>query len=282
MSLILEALRKSEAERQLGRVPGLLTPMPIATRARRRWSPLAAAVPALLAVAAAGWWFGGASVPWRQPSPATADVAMAPATSTNAIPVLRPMPAADPVEPLVRSAPPPVASPPPTVAAVDQARPGPAANPPAAVDVARETAAARAARPPTPADPAAVAAPATATASQSPLAPPPQTATAPLPATAAPARPVAETSTATVSTTAPAEPPLPTLASLDTARRNQLPPLRMSLHVFAESPAQRFALIDGRRYSEGQSIDALLQVHEIRREGVVLSLDGSRFLLPRP
>jgi general secretion pathway protein B len=35
MSLILEALKKSEAERRLGRAPGLSTPMPSFRRRRR-------------------------------------------------------------------------------------------------------------------------------------------------------------------------------------------------------------------------------------------------------
>ena len=54
MSLILEALKKSEARRQLGEAPGLGTPF---TVARRRRSPLPIIVVLVLAVAAFGWYY---------------------------------------------------------------------------------------------------------------------------------------------------------------------------------------------------------------------------------
>src|SRR5436305_123107 len=58
MSLILEALRKSEAERRLGSAPGVLAPMPVLhAPAPRRRSPLAIAAFALaLAAVAGGSW----------------------------------------------------------------------------------------------------------------------------------------------------------------------------------------------------------------------------------
>ncbi|HEY2397229.1 MAG TPA: general secretion pathway protein GspB [Rudaea sp.] len=54
MSLILEALKKSEARRQLGEAPGLGTPF---TVARRRRSPLPIIVVLVLAGAAFGWYY---------------------------------------------------------------------------------------------------------------------------------------------------------------------------------------------------------------------------------
>jgi general secretion pathway protein B len=63
MSLILEALKKSEAERQLGRAPGLTTPMPLFERRPRRFW-ISGVVLALAAAAGIGlyqWWIGGPS-----------------------------------------------------------------------------------------------------------------------------------------------------------------------------------------------------------------------------
>jgi general secretion pathway protein B len=84
---------------------------------------------------------------------------------------------------------------------------------------------------------------------------------------------------------APFQPPpeaLPSLASLDAGTRSQLPPLKLSMHVYAEEPAQRFVILDGRRLGEGASPHAGVVLEEIRRDGLVLSVDGRRLLLARP
>ena len=65
MSLILEALKKSEAERRLGHAPDLLTPARAAPPRRPAWLAgfaLGLAL-ALLAVALAAWWFRPAPAP---------------------------------------------------------------------------------------------------------------------------------------------------------------------------------------------------------------------------
>ena len=65
MSLILEALKKSEARRQLGEAPGLGTPFTV-TRQRRSALPL---ILVLIVVAAGlGWWY----VRTMPPAPAPA------------------------------------------------------------------------------------------------------------------------------------------------------------------------------------------------------------------
>lgn len=81
---------------------------------------------------------------------------------------------------------------------------------------------------------------------------------------------------------APAEPFVPNLRHLSTSEREALPPLRLSMHVFNTTPAGRFVIIDGQRYTEGQSIAQGLMVAEIRRDGVVIERSGQRFLLSRP
>ncbi len=78
MSLILDALRKSEAERRRGQVPDLRAELPPLVRAsaspRRRWPVWFAGSAALLAAAALGWsvWVS------RPPMPADASAAIAP------------------------------------------------------------------------------------------------------------------------------------------------------------------------------------------------------------
>ena len=75
---------------------------------------------------------------------------------------------------------------------------------------------------------------------------------------------------------------LPRLADLSAAERNALPPLKITMHVFADDPAQRFVILDGRRHAEGATpVDGVV-IREIRRDGLVLSLRGRDVLLPRP
>jgi general secretion pathway protein B len=104
------------------------------------------------------------------------------------------------------------------------------------------------------------------------------------PAPAATAPVAADAPGATAGTAVPAAPAeaLPGLRDLSADERAALPPLKLSMHVFADEPAGRFVLIDGRRYTEGMAIAQGLVLHEIRRDGVVLELHGRRFLLSRP
>jgi general secretion pathway protein B len=60
-----------------------------------------------------------------------------------------------------------------------------------------------------------------------------------------------------------------------------LPPLHLDLHVFAQRPQDRFVMINMHRLGEGDSLPSGVQVDAIRPDGVVLSYHGIRFLLPR-
>ena len=60
-----------------------------------------------------------------------------------------------------------------------------------------------------------------------------------------------------------------------------LPALHLDLHVFAEKPQDRFVMINMRRLGEGDSLPGGVQVDAIRPDGVVLTYRGTRFLLPR-
>ncbi len=67
----------------------------------------------------------------------------------------------------------------------------------------------------------------------------------------------------------------------DAALNNRLPNLHLDLHVFAASPQQRFVMINTHRLREGDSLPEGVHVDSITPEGAVLSLNGTRFLLPR-
>jgi hypothetical protein len=59
-----------------------------------------------------------------------------------------------------------------------------------------------------------------------------------------------------------------------------LPQLRLDLHVYAAKPQERFALINMHKMHEGDSLQGGVRVEAITPDGVVLSHNGSKFLLP--
>jgi hypothetical protein len=65
------------------------------------------------------------------------------------------------------------------------------------------------------------------------------------------------------------------------AAGNTLPQLRLDLHVYAVKPQERFALINMHKMHEGDSLQDGVRVESITPDGVVMSHNGSKFLLPR-
>jgi general secretion pathway protein B len=61
----------------------------------------------------------------------------------------------------------------------------------------------------------------------------------------------------------------------------RLPQLRLDLHVFAARTQDRFVMINMHKLREGDSLPEGVHVESITPEGAVLSYNGSRFLLPR-
>jgi general secretion pathway protein B len=61
----------------------------------------------------------------------------------------------------------------------------------------------------------------------------------------------------------------------------QLPDLHLDIHVYSETPADRFVFINMGKYKEGDSLSEGPVVSEIRTDGVVLEHSGTRFLMPR-
>jgi general secretion pathway protein B len=71
------------------------------------------------------------------------------------------------------------------------------------------------------------------------------------------------------------------IATLSSSERTALPPLKLSMHVWAEEPGKRFAILDGERVIEGSMLSGAV-VAQIRRDGLVLDIGGRRLWLPRP
>lgn len=65
------------------------------------------------------------------------------------------------------------------------------------------------------------------------------------------------------------------LADLDPEARKQLPPLKLSMHLWNEAPSQRFVIVDGQRLKEGDVLGEIV-IERISRDGAVLIWRGSR------
>ena len=80
-------------------------------------------------------------------------------------------------------------------------------------------------------------------------------------------------------------PPAPTIetveriADLANDDRKQLPPLKLSMHMWNEVATQRFVIIDGTRLGVGDHLGALV-VADIVPDGVVLDWNGRALKLP--
>lgn len=80
----------------------------------------------------------------------------------------------------------------------------------------------------------------------------------------------------------PSEPEevLPTFRELGATSTN-LPELHLDIHVHSPVPAERFVFVNMRKYIEGQALSEGPLVERITSQGVVLNHQGLRFLLPR-
>ena len=254
MSLILDALRKSEAERRRGQVPDLhaeLPPRAPATAATSRgwvWWMVGSLLVLLIA--------GAFAMRWWQPGQVAAPVTAAPAEVTPPRPIA-PAITSEPVTPAVQAS---------LSTAVPAAtRPDPkVVQPPPAAPVAQ-------AETPPPSQP-----------SPQPISPPAPAAVAPpvaaMPAPM-PAPPAASVDPTPSSTSPPAPGAALRLADLSPAEREQLPALKISMHMWGPTPSQRFAIIDGTRVGQGDRVGEAV-VEEIVADGVVLSWHGRRLALP--
>lgn len=248
MSFILDALKKSEGERQRQAGPSLAdTPLRRAQVERPWW---AVAVAALLIVNLGVLMIvllrdNAAPAPAAMPSPGPANGATAAARGTMAAPelgaqpALLPGPGTQPVAGAFESAPSPAVH---SLADAAGNAPGSAADrallrpiqPPAVT--------------PLPFEPTLRSAPAT---------------------TAEIARSEAQSDEG-----------LPTAGDL-TASGTRVPDLKLDIHVFSKNPAERFVFVNMRKYLEGQTLQEGPAIEKITVDGIVLNQQGLRYTLPR-
>ncbi|MGO8857674.1 MAG: general secretion pathway protein GspB [Steroidobacteraceae bacterium] len=74
---------------------------------------------------------------------------------------------------------------------------------------------------------------------------------------------------------------LPTINEISLTGAQALPELHLDVHVFATKAADRFVYINMRKYHEGATLQEGPTIERIRRDGVILSYQGLRFVLPR-
>lgn len=243
MSYILDALKKADAEREQGQVPGLHTPTaqletdltPGHGRTPAPWVLGLGAALVLAALGAAWLWTRplGSTVPTSaQPALAQAPQALPPTAASAQIPA-----------PALTTAPPPVMAAPVTP---------PAATPAPAV------------QPPTPAVQPAV---------RPPVITLPRT-SLPAAATSPPARAPIHVDPAP---TPAASAKVPTLAELPEDVRLSLPTLTVSGAMYSDQPASRMLLINNRVFHEGDQPVAGLVLEEIRLKSAVFRYRGTRY-----
>jgi general secretion pathway protein B len=248
MSFILDALKKSESDRQRQSGPALFEVKVAPPRNRLPLWAIAVAVLLAVNLVIVGWLLLRRSAAHAEGSvlaAATAAPLSAPATVTAAPPVSAPSP--QPPAPAA-AATVSTAAPAPTVSAV-----------PASASGAQATAAA-----------AAVAALRPGRADETPSAEDlaPAAEPAPVPVLGSHVR------RGTVDG-------VPLYQDWAATPGSQVPPLRLDLHVYAPRPEDRFVMINMKKLREGDSLPEGVRVESITPEGAVLSYSGSRFLLPR-
>jgi general secretion pathway protein B len=74
---------------------------------------------------------------------------------------------------------------------------------------------------------------------------------------------------------------LPSISELNLTGAQALPEIHLDVHVYATRAADRFVYINMRKYREGAVLQEGPTLERIRRDGVVLSYDGLRFMVPR-
>jgi general secretion pathway protein B len=74
---------------------------------------------------------------------------------------------------------------------------------------------------------------------------------------------------------------LPRFADLVVRGQLNVPHMHLDIHVYSDDPEQRFVFINMRRYNEGQAAQEGPRIERIVPGGVVMDYQGQRFLLTR-
>ena len=73
----------------------------------------------------------------------------------------------------------------------------------------------------------------------------------------------------------------PYIYQLPFSIRKDIPKLRLNIHVYDEDPEKRIAIINGVRFKINETIEEQVSILDIIKEGVVLSFNGEKFLIPK-
>lgn len=307
MSYILEALRKSERDRQASQAPSLPN---LLHEPAPRWPAwllwLVLALLALNGVGLAwlllsGWGKPAAPVaapaPTQVQAPAPAPVASVPPVAPVAAPPAGPLAAADaaPDGAIILNAAPPAPKvqpiPPKPAAAEPKPKPVPHAAPVARPAKPRPAPPPRAASA-QPEDDAAPWADEQDAALDEPPPPAPKQKRKAESASAPPhvaryayrPRPVPESAPLRAEEPALVQDrdPLPLFGTMPVAFRERIPLFRINIFAYSPNPEERFAIIDMHKYRVGDELPGGAELLEIRADCLVLELDGERFRYPRP
>ncbi len=252
MSFILDALKKSESDRQRQNGPGLYEVKVAAPRSQLPYWAIGLAVLLGVNLVIVAWAL------LRRSS-------HTPAASGPAAALTAPAPSG-PAPPAASTGPGATTPPQPTVAAQAPPAPSiPAAATPAASTPAASTPAAAG---PVPAGVEPQPAPAAGAAQVDPD-------------DYAPAREPSQSSGVSFHVRRATESGVPLYSEAGTAPGSGVPQLRLDLHAYAPRPEDRFVLINMKKLREGDSLPEGVKVESITPDGVILSHNGSRFLLPR-
>jgi general secretion pathway protein B len=267
MSYILDALKRAEAERERGLVPGLHArqvasfddPEP-PTSTTWQWLIAAAVVLVLVAAGAGFWW-------WHTPAP---DTSASPAKSITKV--------AAPEAPVVATAVPAVLTPSSAAPSDEHSKPGTTSKPrssPAPVATVQVKVAPQVGNPQTAPVTAVVAVPtvaavASATAPLSTANLTPQAVTSPQPTT------LGNRINAAASAAGQG---VPLLSDLPEAMRRQIPTLVISGAVQSEDPSQRLLLVNNQAFGQGNAVAPGVQLEEIQATSSIFIFQGTRFQL---
>lgn len=298
MSYILEALRKSERERQLGRAPSLPTVLTDQMPRRRRWLPwLLALLLALNGAALSYFWFSGRGKNPIATQPVAAGQTLRPADTTAIAEekkrsdhpgsdqeVSRVAPASTPTA-LAKIDVPPVAAdatqPVPEKLPDSAAKPGSPSMP--------KEAAASTSKPPTVRKPIRRPAPVESHeeigadaempedvgGSIDQEAPPPKEDIPPLATSSRPAATHEGTFNAEAE-----DQSIPLLSAMPEDFQQRVPVIKVNVLAYSPVPAERFAVIDMVKYNKGERLPWGAIVRDVRSDGLILELNGSRFRVP--
>ncbi len=80
--------------------------------------------------------------------------------------------------------------------------------------------------------------------------------------------------------TIPDETSVPLLSETEYDFQDQLPEMHLDVHVYKKHPEGRFVLINMEKYREGQKMPSGVVIEAIVVEGVMMNYQGQRFLMP--